>query len=102
MSIHEAERIFRIRIKAPHGYLFAAEDKAQQLKACKENKKDIHLAFIDSFRKVVDFSIPTLKQTDYDYEEYKNDTKYHFFHSQKTLKFSLNFVGHPFLFQLCY
>ena len=75
MNIQEAERIFRIRIKAPQRYLFAAEDKPQQLKACKENKKDILLAFIDSFRKMVDFSIPTLKQTDYDYEEYKNEPK---------------------------
>jgi hypothetical protein len=33
MNIQEAERIFRTKIKALHRYLFAAEDKPQQLKA---------------------------------------------------------------------
>jgi hypothetical protein len=76
MNLQEAERIFRTRIKAPQKYLFAsAEDKPQQLKACKENKGNILLAFVDSFRKMIDFSIPALKSADSDYEEYKNDPK---------------------------
>jgi hypothetical protein len=102
MNIQEAERIFRTRIKTPQRYLFAAEDKAQQLNACKENKKDILLAFIDSFWKVIDFSIQTLKQTDYDYEEYKNDTKIPLLPFSENIENFTNFVGHPFLLQLCY
>ena len=76
------------RVQAPKKIAFHMESSSdysskkkitkEEVKVSKANKNTIGsmtLAFVDNFRKMVDFSIAKIKEDDPDYEEFCNDPK---------------------------